>query len=96
MQIARESGFPENIFSVVHGGADAVEALIDHPEVAAVSFVGSSAIARIVQERAVAEHKRVQALGGAKNFLVVMPDGVSTRRSTRSCRRRSAARDSAA
>jgi malonate-semialdehyde dehydrogenase (acetylating)/methylmalonate-semialdehyde dehydrogenase len=75
--IAHDSGFPDGIFSVVHGGADAVEALIDHPEVAAISFVGSSAIARIVQARAVAKHKRVQALGGAKNFLVVMPDGVT-------------------
>ena len=61
----------------MHGGAETVEALIDHPDVAAVSFVGSSAIARRVQERAVAAHKRVQALGGAKNFLVVMPDGVN-------------------
>ncbi|HTA40627.1 MAG TPA: CoA-acylating methylmalonate-semialdehyde dehydrogenase [Candidatus Acidoferrales bacterium] len=76
-QIARDSGMPDGIFSVVHGGADAVEALIGHPEVAAISFVGSSAIARVVQERAVANHKRVQALGGAKNFLIVMPDGVS-------------------
>jgi malonate-semialdehyde dehydrogenase (acetylating) / methylmalonate-semialdehyde dehydrogenase len=75
--IARESGIPEGIFSVVHGGAETVEALIDHPDVAAVSFVGSSAIARRVQERAVARHKRVQALGGAKNFLTVMPDAVN-------------------
>jgi malonate-semialdehyde dehydrogenase (acetylating) / methylmalonate-semialdehyde dehydrogenase len=76
-EIARESGLPSGVFTVVHGGAEAVEALIDHPEVAAISFVGSSAIAQIVQERAVAKHKRVQALGGAKNFLIVMPDGVS-------------------
>jgi malonate-semialdehyde dehydrogenase (acetylating)/methylmalonate-semialdehyde dehydrogenase len=76
-EAAREAGFPAGIFTVVHGGADAVEALIDHPEVAAVSFVGSSAIARIVQERAIAKRKRVQALGGAKNFIIVMPDGVS-------------------
>jgi malonate-semialdehyde dehydrogenase (acetylating)/methylmalonate-semialdehyde dehydrogenase len=76
-QIARDSGLPAGIFTVVHGGADAVEALIDHPEVAAISFVGSSAVARRVQERAVSKHKRVQALGGAKNFLVVMPDGVT-------------------
>jgi malonate-semialdehyde dehydrogenase (acetylating) / methylmalonate-semialdehyde dehydrogenase len=76
-QIANDSGFPDGILTVVHGGADVVEALIDHPEVAAISFVGSSAIARIVQARAVARHKRVQALGGAKNFLVVMPDGVT-------------------
>ncbi|HLX25822.1 MAG TPA: aldehyde dehydrogenase family protein, partial [Candidatus Cybelea sp.] len=65
------------IFNVVHGGAETVDALIDHPGVAAVSFVGSSSIAKIVQERAVRAHKRVQALGGAKNFLVLMPDGVT-------------------
>ena len=60
----------------MHGGAEAVESLIDHPGVAAVSFVGSSAVARSVQERAVRAHKRVQALGGAKNYLIVMPDAV--------------------
>jgi malonate-semialdehyde dehydrogenase (acetylating)/methylmalonate-semialdehyde dehydrogenase len=75
--IARETNFPDGIFHVVHGGAETVDALIDHPSVAAISFVGSSSVARIVQERAVKAHKRVQALGGAKNFLIVMPDGVS-------------------
>ncbi|MBV8148419.1 MAG: CoA-acylating methylmalonate-semialdehyde dehydrogenase [Candidatus Eremiobacteraeota bacterium] len=75
--IARESGFPEDILKVVHGGAPTVEALIDHPEVAAVSFVGSSKVARSIAERATRAHKRVQALGGAKNYLVVMPDGVT-------------------
>jgi malonate-semialdehyde dehydrogenase (acetylating) / methylmalonate-semialdehyde dehydrogenase len=74
---ARECGFPSGIFSVVHGAAETVEALIDHPDVAAVSFVGSSNVARLVQERAVGAHKRVQALGGAKNYLVVMPDAVN-------------------
>jgi malonate-semialdehyde dehydrogenase (acetylating)/methylmalonate-semialdehyde dehydrogenase len=76
--IAAECRFPEGIFTVVHGGAETVEALIDHPAVAAVSFVGSSGVARRVQERAVRAHKRVQALGGAKNFLVVMPDAVNS------------------
>jgi malonate-semialdehyde dehydrogenase (acetylating) / methylmalonate-semialdehyde dehydrogenase len=75
--IAAGCGLPSGIFTVVHGGAETVEALIDHPDVAAVSFVGSSSVARSVQERAVRAHKRVQALGGAKNYLVVMPDAVS-------------------
>ena len=76
-EIARECRFPDGLFGVVHGGPETVEALIDHPGIAAVSFVGSSDVARRVQERAVRAHKRVQALGGAKNYLVVMPDGVT-------------------
>ena len=76
-ETARECRFPDGLFSVVHGGAETVDALIDHPGIAAVSFVGSSKVARLVQERAVRAHKRVQALGGAKNYLVVMPDGVT-------------------
>ena len=75
--IARECNFPNGILHVVHGGIEASNALLDHPDVAAISFVGSSAVARAVQERAVRNHKRVQALGGAKNFLIVMPDGVT-------------------
>ncbi|HZY98780.1 MAG TPA: CoA-acylating methylmalonate-semialdehyde dehydrogenase [Candidatus Baltobacteraceae bacterium] len=75
-ETAREAQFPEGVLNVVHGGVDTVNALIDHPEVAAVSFVGSSSVAQLVHERAVRAHKRVQALGGAKNFLIVMPDGV--------------------
>ena len=62
------------MFSVVHGDAVAVDALLDHPEVAAVSFVGSTPVARHVFERATASGKRAQALGGAKNHAVVMPD----------------------
>ncbi|HXO17205.1 MAG TPA: CoA-acylating methylmalonate-semialdehyde dehydrogenase, partial [Candidatus Dormibacteraeota bacterium] len=76
--IAVESGFPSGVFGVVHGGAETAEALIEHPDVAAVSFVGSSQAARRVQERAVREHKRVAALGGAKNYLIVMPDAVDS------------------
>ncbi len=72
--IARESGFPDGVLTVVHGGVETAESLIDHPGIAAVSFVGSSSAARRVQERAVRAHKRVQALGGAKNYLIVMPD----------------------
>ncbi|HVN68085.1 MAG TPA: CoA-acylating methylmalonate-semialdehyde dehydrogenase [Candidatus Binatia bacterium] len=76
-EVARESGFPDGVLNVVHGGVETAELLIDHPGVAAVSFVGSSNAARAVQERAVRAHKRVQALGGAKNYLIVMPDAVN-------------------
>ncbi len=76
-QIAGECAFPEGVLGVVHGGQETAEALIDHPGVAAVSFVGSTNAARHVQERAVRAHKRVQALGGAKNYLIVMPDAVN-------------------
>jgi len=77
LEIFGECGFPENVLHVVHGDRPVVEALIAHERTAAVSFVGSSAVARSVQETAVKHHKRVQALGGAKNFLIVMPDGVN-------------------
>jgi malonate-semialdehyde dehydrogenase (acetylating)/methylmalonate-semialdehyde dehydrogenase len=69
-----EAGLPDGVFNVVHGDKGAVDALLDHPDVAAVSFVGSTPIARYVHERATASGKRVQALGGAKNHAVVMPD----------------------
>ncbi len=70
----REAGLPEDVFSVVHGDSVAVDALLDHPGVAAVSFVGSTPVARHVFERATAAGKRCQALGGAKNHAVVLPD----------------------
>jgi malonate-semialdehyde dehydrogenase (acetylating) / methylmalonate-semialdehyde dehydrogenase len=76
-EIAVECGFPSGIFNVVHGGAGVVETLIADPSVQAVSFVGSSHVARLVQESAVHHHKRVQALGGAKNYLIVMPDAAN-------------------
>ncbi len=76
LSLAQSCGFPRGVLGVVHGGSETAESLIDDPAVAAVSFVGSSAAARAVQERAVRGHKRVQALGGAKNFLIVMPDAV--------------------
>ena len=69
-----EAGLPEGVFNVVHGDKVAVDAILDHPDVAAVSFVGSTPIARYVHERASASGKRVQALGGAKNHAVVLPD----------------------
>ncbi|HEX4270046.1 MAG TPA: CoA-acylating methylmalonate-semialdehyde dehydrogenase [Rhizomicrobium sp.] len=70
----REAGLPEGVLNVVHGGKDAVDAILDHPGIAAVSFVGSTPIAHYVYGRGCAAGKRVQALGGAKNHLVVMPD----------------------
>ena len=76
-EIARGCDFPPGVLNLVHGDAATVEALIEDPRVAAVSFVGSSAVARAVQERAVRAHKRVQALGGAKNYLIVMPDAAN-------------------
>ncbi len=69
-------GLPAGVLNLVNGGADVVNALLDHPGVDAVSFVGSAKVARHVYERAAANGKRVQALGGAKNFMVVMPDAV--------------------
>ncbi|MDE3722102.1 CoA-acylating methylmalonate-semialdehyde dehydrogenase [Nocardiopsis sp. N85] len=69
-----DAGLPDGVFNVLHGDKTAVDGLLDHPDVEAVSFVGSTPIARYVHERATASGKRVQALGGAKNHAVVMPD----------------------
>jgi malonate-semialdehyde dehydrogenase (acetylating)/methylmalonate-semialdehyde dehydrogenase len=69
-----EAGLPEGVLNVVHGDAEAVDALLDHPTVKAVSFVGSTPVARHVYARGTAAGKRVQALGGAKNHMVVLPD----------------------
>src|SRR5262249_47949396 len=69
-----EAGLPDGLFNVVHGDKEAVDALLDHPVVRAVSFVGSTPIARYVYERGTASGKRVQALGGAKNHMIVLPD----------------------
>ncbi|MCK1798612.1 CoA-acylating methylmalonate-semialdehyde dehydrogenase [Streptomyces sp. XM4193] len=73
-ELAAEAGFPPGVLNVVNGDREAVEALLDHPDIAAVSFVGSTEVARAVQLRAVGAGKRVQALGGAKNHMVVLPD----------------------
>jgi malonate-semialdehyde dehydrogenase (acetylating)/methylmalonate-semialdehyde dehydrogenase len=67
-------GLPPGVFSVVNGGREAVDALLDHPDIRAISFVGSSPVARYVYQRAAASGKRVQCQGGAKNPIVVMPD----------------------
>ena len=69
-----EAGLPAGVFNVVHGDKEAVDALLTHPDVAAVSFVGSTPVARYVYETGTAHGKRVQALGGAKNHMVVLPD----------------------
>ena len=73
-QLLQECDLPPGVVNLVHGGKDVVEAICDHPGIRAVSFVGSTPIARLVYQRATHTGKRVQALGGAKNFIVVMPD----------------------
>jgi malonate-semialdehyde dehydrogenase (acetylating)/methylmalonate-semialdehyde dehydrogenase len=73
-QLWAEAGLPDGVFSVVHGDKVAVDALLTHPDIAAVSFVGSTPIARYVYETGTRNGKRVQALGGAKNHMVVLPD----------------------
>ena len=69
-----ESGLPPGVLNVVHGDKEAVDAILDHPDIKAVSFVGSTPIAEYVYQRGTTAGKRVQALGGAKNHMVVMPD----------------------
>ncbi|WP_375272596.1 aldehyde dehydrogenase family protein, partial [Sphingomonas sp.] len=73
-ELFREAGLPEGILQVVHGDKEMVDAILDHPAISAVSFVGSSDIAHYVYRRGVAAGKRVQAMGGAKNHGIVMPD----------------------
>jgi malonate-semialdehyde dehydrogenase (acetylating)/methylmalonate-semialdehyde dehydrogenase len=73
-ELLAEAGLPEGAFNVVHGGKAAVDGLLAHPVVRAVSFVGSTPIARYIYETGAAAGKRVQALGGAKNHMVVLPD----------------------
>ena len=72
--LIKEAGFPDGVFNVLQGDKLAVEALLDHPHVEALSFVGSTPIANAVYQRGAANGKRIQALGGAKNHMVVMPD----------------------
>ena len=73
-ELWRQAGLPDGVFNVVHGDKTAVDALLRHPDVAAVSFVGSTPIARYIHQQASATGKRVQALGGAKNHAIVLPD----------------------
>ncbi|SOD73704.1 methylmalonate-semialdehyde dehydrogenase [acylating] [Jatrophihabitans sp. GAS493] len=73
-ELWKRAGLPDGVFNVVHGDKEAVDAILDSPDIAAVSFVGSTPIARYIHERASATGKRVQALGGAKNHAIVLPD----------------------
>jgi malonate-semialdehyde dehydrogenase (acetylating)/methylmalonate-semialdehyde dehydrogenase len=73
-QAFQEAGLPDGVFNVVHGDKEAVDALLTHPDVASISFVGSTPIAKYVYETGTAAGKRVQALGGAKNHMLVLPD----------------------
>ena len=73
-RLFHEAGLPEGVLNVVHGDKVAVDRILEHPDIAAVSFVGSTPIARYVYERATSSGKRCQALGGAKNHMVVLPD----------------------
>src|SRR5262245_20751207 len=70
----QEAGFPPGVLNIVHGDKEAVDAILDHPDIKAVSFVGSTPVAEYIYARAAAAGKRVQALGGAKNHMIVMPD----------------------
>src|SRR5438132_678145 len=70
----KDAGLPDGVFQVLHGGKETVDGLLRHPDVDAVSFVGSTPIARYVHETATAHGKRVQALGGAKNHAIILPD----------------------
>jgi len=73
-ELLAEAGIPDGVFNVLHGDRDAVNAILEHPGIAAVSFVGSTPIAKYIYEQGTRAGKRVQALGGAKNHMVVLPD----------------------
>ena len=73
-ELLHEAGVPDGVFNVVHGDKVAVDAILEHPDIAAVSFVGSTPIARYIYETGTRNGKRVQALGGAKNHMIVLPD----------------------
>ncbi len=75
-ELLKEAGLPDGVFNVVHGDTEIVEAICDHPDIEAVSFVGSTKVAKIVYQRATQNLKRCLALGGAKNHLMVMPDAI--------------------
>ncbi|TMG89121.1 MAG: aldehyde dehydrogenase family protein, partial [Betaproteobacteria bacterium] len=73
-ELLKEAGVPDGVFNVIHGDKEAVDAILKHPGIRAVSFVGSTPIAKYIYETGTAHGKRVQALGGAKNHAVVLPD----------------------
>jgi malonate-semialdehyde dehydrogenase (acetylating) / methylmalonate-semialdehyde dehydrogenase len=74
--LLKESGLPDGVFNVIHGDEEIVQAICDHPGIEAVSFVGSTKVARLVYQRATSSYKRCLALGGAKNHLLVLPDAI--------------------
>src|SRR5258708_20635374 len=74
LELTQEAGIPPGVLNMVHGGKDAVNALLAHPGIAGISFVGSSPVAKYVYQEGAKHGKRVQALGGAKNHVIVMPD----------------------
>ena len=73
-ELLKEAGLPDGVFNVVNGDKESVDAILTNKDIKAVSFVGSTAIAKYIYENSAKNEKRVQALGGAKNHLVVMPD----------------------
>ena len=73
-ELFKRAGLPDGVFNVVHGDREGVDALLTHPDIAAISFVGSTPIARYIHETGTSHGKRVQALGGAKNHMIVLPD----------------------
>jgi malonate-semialdehyde dehydrogenase (acetylating)/methylmalonate-semialdehyde dehydrogenase len=73
-ELLKEAGLPDGVFNIVHGDSEIVNAICDHPQIEAVSFVGSTKVAKIVYQRATSNYKRALALGGAKNHLMVLPD----------------------
>src|ERR1043166_6654157 len=75
-ELLKEAGLPDGVFNIVHGDVEIVEAICDHPDIEAVSFVGSTKVAKIVYQRATQNLKRCLALGGAKNHLMVLPDAI--------------------
>jgi malonate-semialdehyde dehydrogenase (acetylating)/methylmalonate-semialdehyde dehydrogenase len=74
--LLKEAGLPDGVFNIVNGDVEIVEAICDHPDIQAVSFVGSTKVAKIVYQRATHNYKRCLALGGAKNHLIVLPDAI--------------------
>ncbi len=75
-RLLKEAGLPDGVFNVVHGDVEIVNAICDHPDIEAVSFVGSTKVAKLVYQRATGNYKRCLALGGAKNHLMVLPDAI--------------------
>ena len=75
-ELLKEAGLPDGVFNIVHGDVDIVNAICDHPNIEAVSFVGSTKVAKIVYQRATSNYKRCLSLGGAKNHLMVLPDAI--------------------